>query len=52
MKSLAIFRPLAALAIPFIDREVPAKRVGKAVSAAGIAAIFGFVFFTVWGWLT
>jgi cytochrome b6 len=44
--------PLLALALPFIDRAIPADRRGKQVTAAGVAALASLVGLTVWGWLS
>jgi cytochrome b6 len=44
--------PLAALAVPFIDREIPSGKVGRLVTWAGVAALVGLVVLTIWGWLS
>lgn len=44
--------PLLAVALPFIDRAVPADRRGKQVTLAGMFALAGLVGLTVWGWLS
>ncbi len=36
--------------VPCIDRAVPANRLGRVVTALGIAGIAAFVALTVWGW--
>jgi len=44
--------PLAFVAVPFIDRNVPEDARGRMVARAGIAMVILIVVFTVWGWLS
>lgn len=41
--------PVGLLAVPFIDRSIPADSRGKWVTRAGIAGLAGLVAMTVWG---
>ncbi len=43
---------LGALAVPFIDRAVPAGARGRIMTALGAAGLAGFVVLTVWGRLS
>ena len=36
--------------LPFIDRSVPVDARGRLVRGLGVLALFGLVFFTLWGW--
>lgn len=42
--------PLGFLAIPFVDRSVPADQKGRWVTRAGIAGLAGLVAMTAWGY--
>lgn len=44
--------PGLALAVPFLDRKVPADKRGRLFTRAGIAAVIGLVIMTLWGWLS
>lgn len=44
--------PLVFLALPFIDRSIPADSRGKLVLRLGIVALIGLIAFTMWGWLS
>lgn len=44
--------PLAIAIVPFIDREIPSRRIGRLVTLAGVGALLGLVVFTIWGWLS
>lgn len=38
--------------VPFIDREIPAVKIGRIVTLAGILGVLGLIGFTTWGWLS
>ncbi len=44
--------PLAAAALPFIDRAAPADRRGRLITRLGVAGLLGLVAMTIWGWLS
>jgi hypothetical protein len=44
--------PLAMIAVPFLDRSIPADARGRLVTRMGIAALLGLVAMTLWGWLS
>jgi cytochrome b6 len=44
--------PPVAMAIPFLDRSVPADKRGRMVTKLGIIALAGLVVMTVWGWVS
>jgi len=43
---------LVVLIVPFIDTEVPTAKRGRIITLAGVLALLGFVFFTLWGWFS
>jgi cytochrome b6 len=44
--------PVGLIAVPFLDRSVPTDTRGRVVSIGGLLALFGLMFFTLWGWLS
>ncbi len=42
--------PMAAFALPFIDRAIPTDRRGRIVSWLGVLALVALVAMTLWGW--
>jgi len=50
--ALAGLIPLLFLAVPFVDRSVPADRRGRAVARVGMAFLGYLVVMTVWGFLS
>jgi len=49
---LMMLSGLAVLIVPFIDTEVPTAKRGRIITLAGVLALLGFVFFTLWGWFS